>query len=175
MDTKKAMFAGGCFWCMEGPFEKLNGVKNVMSGYTGGDEENPTYEEVCSGQTGHLEAIEVVYDFNLVKYEQLLDIFWKSIDPTQDDGQFADIGHQYSTAIFYTDQDQKEKAEASKIKLANSGVFDKPIATQILKAKKFYPAEDYHQGYHKKNPTHYQMYRVGSGREGFLKNKWGEK
>lgn len=171
---KKAVFAGGCFWCMEGPFEVEPGVKSVKAGYTGGSTENPTYEEVSSGSTGHIEAIEVVYDPEKVSYERLLEIFWHQIDPTDEAGQFADKGSQYVTAIFYLDEAQKKAAERSKAELEKSGVFKK-IVTTIRKAAKFYYAEDYHQDYYKKNPFHYNIYKNASGREGFLKKVWGEK
>jgi peptide methionine sulfoxide reductase msrA/msrB len=171
---RKATFAGGCFWCLESDFEKVDGVIDVISGYTGGHKENPTYEEVSSGETGHVEAIQVLYDPAKVTYEDLLDIFWKHVDPTDPDGQFADHGPQYRTAIFYHDDDQKRLAEASKKALAQSGRFDKPIVTPIVKFSAFYEAEDYHQDYSKKNPIRYQHYRVGSGRDKFLRKVWGD-
>lgn len=169
-----ATFAGGCFWCMEPPFENLKGVASVVSGYTGGTQENPTYEDVSSGRTGHAEAVQVTYDPAQVTYDQLLDAFWRNIDPTTANAQFADRGRQYRTAIFYHTEEQKKAAEASKEMLAKSGKFDKPIVTEITAASKFYPAEDYHQDYYKKNPLRYKTYRIGSGREGFLKKTWGE-
>ena len=173
-NTKKAIFAGGCFWCMEGPFEKLDGVSAVISGYTGGTEDNPTYEQVARGQTSHAEAVEVTYDPSKLSYDQLLDVFWMSINPTQKDGQFADIGKQYRTGIFYIDEEQKQLAEASKAKFEAKNVFDGPIVTEITEATEFFPAEEYHQDYYKKNPTHYKMYRYGSGREPYLKKLWGD-
>ena len=171
---EKATFAGGCFWCMEPPFEKLEGVFSVTSGYTGGTQERPTYAEVSSGKTGHAEAIEVVYDPAKITYEQLLDVFWMNIDPTTPNQQFADKGRQYRTAIFYHTDEQRRLAEASKERLAHSGKFAQPIVTEIVPALAFYPAEDYHQDYYKKNPAHYTRYRIGSGREGYLQHTWGK-
>jgi peptide methionine sulfoxide reductase msrA/msrB len=173
-DESVATFAGGCFWCMEPPFEKLDGVREVVSGYTGGPEENPTYEEVSSGKTGHLEAVRVYYDSTRVSYETLLDAFWRSIDPTDSAGQFADRGSQYRTAIFYHNDTQRRLAEESKRELSASGTFDEPIVTPIHEAEPFYRAEEYHQDYYQKNPTHYKRYRKGSGREPFLDSVWGE-
>ncbi len=168
-----ATFAGGCFWCMEPPFEKLDGVFEVVSGYTGGDEKNPTYKEVASGRTSHFEAVQVRYDESKVDYETLLEVFWRQINPTDPWGQFADRGSQYQTAIFVHDEAQQQAAESSKAALASSGRFDDPIATEILPAGEFYRAEEYHQDYYKKNAAHYKRYRVGSGREGYLKKVWG--
>lgn len=172
---KLAVFAGGCFWCMEGPFEAREGVVAVVSGYSGGHKENPSYEEVCSKTTGHFEAIQVTYDPVKVSYEELLAIFWLQIDPTDANGQFGDQGPQYRTAIFYHDAEQKRLAEDSKKNLEQSGRFDKPIVTQILPATKFYLAEDYHQDYYKKNQLRYKIYRYQSGRDAFLKKTWKEK
>ncbi len=169
---KVAVFAGGCFWCMEPPFQKMDGVIDVVSGYTGGKTEHPTYEQVTSGTTGHFEAVQVVYDPALVSYEELLEVFWRQIDPTDSGGQFADRGTQYHTAIFFADQEQRMAAEKSKAQLNGSGIFDKPVATAILPAVQFYRAEEYHQDYARKNILHYTMYRTGSGREGFLKETW---
>ncbi len=171
---RKATFAGGCFWCMEPPFEKLDGVIGVTPGYTGGNKKDPTYQEVSYGGTGHAEAIQVLYDPAKVTYDQLLDVFWRQIDPTDPGGQFADRGSQYRTAIFYHDEEQKRLAEASKEALQASGKFEKPIVTEIVEATEFYPAEEYHQDYYKKNPVHYKRYRAGSGREGYLKETWGD-
>jgi methionine-S-sulfoxide reductase len=171
----KATFAGGCFWCMEPPFDRLNGVISTTSGYAGGNEIMPTYEQVSSGRTGHVEAIEIVYDPEKVSYDKLLEVFWKNIDPTQANGQFADIGKQYRTAIFFHDDNQQELAEASKEKLDKSGKFGKPVVTEILPAGKFYPAEDYHQDYYLKNPVRYKYYRFGSGRDQFLNKTWNNK
>lgn len=169
---QKATFAGGCFWCMVKPFTELPGVIRVVSGYTGGHAENPTYEEVCSGRTGHYEAVEITYDPERGSYDQLLDTFWRQIDPTDPGGQFHDRGDSYRTAIFYHTEEQKAKARASKRALEESGRFDRPIATEILPASTFYPAEEYHQNYYCKNPSHYAMYRQGSGREAFIENHW---
>ena len=169
-----ATFAGGCFWCMEPPFEKLNGVFKVIPGYTGGKKENPTYGEVSSGVTGHLESIQVFYDPEIVSYYELLDVFWKQIDPTDNNGQFVDKGEQYKSAIFYHNEGQRKLAEKSKKELENSRRFDKPIVTEIIKFTEFYPAEEYHQDYQKKNPIKYKFFRYNSGRDKYLKNKWGE-
>ena len=172
--TEVATFAGGCFWCMEPPFKSLEGVRSVTSGYTGGRVPHPTYEQVCSGTTGHAEAIQVVYDPTKVTYEQLLKVFWKNIDPTTTNRQFADVGSQYRTAVFYHSEEQRRLAEASKEALARSGKFSTPLVTGIVPAAPFYPAEDYHQEYYKKNALRYKLYRSGSGREGFLKKLWGD-
>lgn len=169
-----ATFAGGCFWCMVSPFDELPGILSVKSGYTGGQGENPTYHEICSGNSGHYEAIQIHFDPSQVQYQQLLDTFWKQIDPTDQGGQFYDRGQQYETAIFYNDEEQKKQAELSKKQLEASSKFTRPITTKILKACTFYQAEEYHQEYHIKNPEHYRQYKVGSGREAFLKNLWGE-
>jgi peptide methionine sulfoxide reductase msrA/msrB len=171
---KVATFAGGCFWCTESDFEKLPGVAKVVSGYTGGKKENPSYEEVSSGSTGHVEAIQVYYDPSKVTYAELLDYFWKHIDPTDSGGQFVDRGAQYRSVIFYHDDEQKNLAEKSKKDLGKSGKFDKPIATEIIKFSSFYEAEEYHQDYYKKNPLRYKYYRFGSGRDQFLKKAWGD-
>ncbi len=169
-----ATFAGGCFWCMEPPFEQLEGVASVTSGYTGGHVKKPTYEQVCDGSTGHAEAIQVAYDPSKVTYEQLLEVFWRNIDPTTPNRQFADTGSQYRSAIFYHTDEQRRLAEQSKDALAKSAKFDRPIVTEIVPAADFYAAEDYHQGYHKKNPLRYQLYKKGSGRESFLHRTWGD-
>jgi peptide methionine sulfoxide reductase msrA/msrB len=169
---KKATFAGGCFWCMEGPFERLEGVIRVVSGYTGGETENPEYHEVSAGGTGHAEAIQVVYDPEKVTYGELLDVFWRQINPTDPGGQFADRGDQYRPAVFFHDEEQRREAEASREALQRSGRFDKPIATQIVPADTYYPAEEYHQDYYKKNPVRYRLYRSGSGRSAYLEKVW---
>jgi peptide-methionine (S)-S-oxide reductase len=169
----RATFAGGCFWCMEGPFDKLPGVISTTSGYTGGKVKNPTYEQVSTGRTGHAEAVQVIYDPKLVSYDKLLDVFWHNIDPTQRDGQFCDHGTQYRTAIFYHDEEQRRLGEASRAALAKSKPFKGDIVTQIVKAEEFYPAEEYHQDYYKKNPTRYKFYRAGCGRDARLKELWG--
>jgi methionine-S-sulfoxide reductase len=171
---EKATFAGGCFWCMEPPFEKLDGVNAVISGYTGGHTENPTYEEVSSGRTGHAEAVEVQYDPSRITYAKLLDVFWHNIDPTTRDRQFVDIGSQYRTAIFYHNEEQRRLAEESKRTLDVSGRFGKPIVTEIVPAGKFYPAEEYHQDYYKKSSTRYKFYRFNSGRDQYLDRIWGK-
>ena len=173
-NLKRATFAGGCFWCTESDFEKVAGVVEVISGYTGGHTKNPTYEEVSSGVTGHAESIQVIYDPAKVSYEQLLDVFWRHIDPTDAGGQFVDRGSQYRSAIFYQDDEQRRLAEESKAKLEQSGRFDKPIVTEIVKLGTFYPAEEYHQDYYKKNPLRYKYYRYGSGRDQFLEQVWGK-
>ena len=169
-----ATFAGGCFWCMEHPYDELEGVHKTISGYTGGNTENPTYEEVCSGRTGHAEAVQVYYDPEKISYAELLEVFWRNIDPTQKDAQFCDLGTQYRTAIYYADETEKELALASLKKLKDSGRF-KNIHTQIEPVSAFYAAEDYHQGYYQKNPIRYKSYRLGSGRDRRLKELWGER
>ena len=171
---EKATFAGGCFWCMEHPFEKLDGVLEVISGYTGGYKDNPTYKEVSAGLTGHLETIQIVYDPDRISYSTLLDVFWKQIDPTDPGGQFVDRGLQYRSAIFYHNEEQKRLAEMSKAELNRSGKYKKPIVTEIVKATGFYRAEDYHQDYYKKTPVKYGSYRRGSGRDEFLRQIWGK-
>jgi peptide-methionine (S)-S-oxide reductase len=172
MRVEKATFAGGCFWCMVKPFHEQEGILDVVVGYTGGHKENPTYEEVCRENTGHYEAVEITFDSTVFPYEKLLQLFWQQIDPTDPSGQFHDRGQSYQTAIFYHNETQREKALFSKKKLEESGRFQKPIVTPILPAKTFYVGEDYHQSYYKKNPAHYSLYSVGSGRTGFLKKHW---
>ena len=171
----KATFAGGCFWCMEPPFEKLRGVVSVTSGYTGGKETAPSYKEVSSGRTSHVEAVQVKYDPTLISYEYLLKVFWRQIDPTDDGGQFADRGKQYGTAIFAYDREEYRLAEESKRALEKSGIFEAPIVTEIRWAQPFYAAEAYHQDYYKKNPVNYKRYRAGSGRQGFLDAVWRDR
>lgn len=156
------------------PFDQYDGIESVVSGYTGGHKENPTYKEVCSDTTGHYEAVEITFNPEIFPYEKLLQIFWQQIDPTDAGGQFGDRGQSYRTAIFYQNEEQKQLAEQSKQELNESGKFDKPIVTEILPAKTFYPAEEYHQEYYKKNPAHYQAFRKGSGRESFIQSNWGE-
>ncbi|AQY50529.1 eptide methionine sulfoxide reductase MsrA/MsrB [Listeria weihenstephanensis FSL R9-0317] len=168
-----AIFAGGCFWCMEPPFEKLKGVNDVISGYTGGKTLNPTYDEVSSGNTGHREAVMIKFDPKLISYEQLLDVFWHQIDPTDAQGQFVDRGTQYGSGIFYVNAEQKKEAEASKKALAETGRFSK-VVTPIAASGAFYEAETYHQDYYKKNPKRYEYYRNGSGRDDFLNKHWGK-
>lgn len=169
-----ATFAGGCFWCMVKPFDEQPGIIEVLSGYTGGTKENPTYEEVCSETTGHYEAVQIKFDPEVYPYEKLLELYWQQIDPTDAGGQFYDRGQSYQTAIFYHDEQQKMLAEQSKHDLAESGKFQKPIQTKILPASVFYPAEDYHQHFYKKNPTRYNAYQQGSGRADYIKRHWGE-
>ncbi|HDP81450.1 MAG TPA: peptide-methionine (R)-S-oxide reductase [Spirochaetes bacterium] len=170
--TRTAAFAGGCFWCMEPPFEKLDGVKGVVSGYMGGKEKNPTYEDVASGKTRHLETVLVTYDPKKVSYRRLLEVYWRQIDPTDPGGQFVDRGRQYRSAVFYRNDEQKRLAEESKREIERSGRFRKSIVTEILKAGEFYPAEGYHQDYYKKNPVRYRYYRYRSGRDQFLEKTW---
>ena len=172
--TEKATFAGGCFWCTESDFEKIEGVVDVVSGYMGGSEENPTYEQVAAGVTGHAEVVQVIYDPSKITYPQLLDIFWRHVDPTDPGGQFVDRGSQYRSAIFYHNDQQKQQAEASKAELQRSGRFDKPIVTEVTKASTFYTAEEYHQDYYRKHPLRYKYYRYGSGRDQFLRSAWSE-
>ena len=168
-----ATFAGGCFWCMEPPYDKLDGVISTTSGYTGGEVVDPTYEQVSAGGTGHAEVVRVVYDPTKVSYEKLLDVFWHNIDPTQSDGQFCDRGDQYRSAIFYHDEQQKQQAEASLADLRQTKPFEEPIVTEITAAGPFYPAEDYHQDYYEKNPIQYKFYRWSCGRDEQLADVWG--
>ncbi|MGE5704373.1 MAG: peptide-methionine (S)-S-oxide reductase MsrA [Clostridia bacterium] len=167
-----ATFAGGCFWCMVKPFDELPGIIKVVSGYTGGTVENPTYKQVCSETTGHYEAVQITFDPSRFPYQKLLELFWQQIDPTDAGGQFYDRGDSYRTAIFYHNEEQRVLAEASKQALQASGRFSKPIVTQILPAGTFYEAEEYHQDYYRKNPFRYKMYRTGSGRDKFIKAHW---
>jgi len=170
-DYEKATFAGGCFWCMQPPFEKLDGVVEVLSGYTGGSGANPTYEDY--EQKGHIEAIQVKYDPSKISYSNLLDVFWRQIDPLDRGGQFVDRGPHYRSAIFYHSDEQKRLAEKSKEELGKSGRFDKPIVTEIIESSAFHKAEDYHQNYHSRNPQHYKLYRYNSGRDRYLEEVWG--
>lgn len=169
---EKATFAGGCFWCMVEPFDERPGIKKVVSGYTGGTIENPTYEQVCSNTTGHVEAVQITYDPTIVQYEDLVELFWQQIDPTDPGGQFYDRGSSYKTAIFYHDEKQQRIAEQSKEALEQSGRFHEPIATKIVAAKPFYEAEREHQYYYKANPGHYEAYKRGSGRQAFIEKHW---
>lgn len=169
---KKATFAGGCFWCMVTPFEEQPGIGGIVSGYTGGHVENPTYEEVKTGTTGHYEVVEITFDPLLFPYERLLELYWQQIDPTDDGGQFHDRGSQYRTAIFYHDEAQEKLAIEAKEKVAASGKFQKPIVTEVLPAQTFYPAEEYHQGFHKKNKDDYKADRAKSGRDEFIDQHW---
>ncbi len=170
---KVATFAGGCFWCMEPPFEKLAGVQKVISGYTGGHKKNPTYKEVSYGSTGHVEAVQIHFDPAKISYQDLLQVFWRNVDPTDGGGQFVDRGDSYVTGIFVHDEEQKRLAEESKMKLENSKRYDRKIVTPIIQAMEFYPAEDYHQDYYKINPVRYKYYRYRSGRDEFIEKTWG--
>jgi peptide methionine sulfoxide reductase msrA/msrB len=170
--TETAIFAGGCFWCMQPPFEQLEGVTEVLAGYTGGKGANPTYEDYVA--KGHTEAVQIKYDPAKVSYSKLLDVFWRNINPTDPDGQFADRGPGYYAAVYYLNDGQKKEAEKSKEALNHSGKFDKPVLTKILKAGPFTAAEGYHQGYSHKNALHYKLYKNGSGRQGFLDQTWGD-
>jgi peptide-methionine (S)-S-oxide reductase len=172
-NLEKATFAGGCFWCMEHPFDALPGVQSVTSGYTGGQKVNPTYKEVSAGGTGHAEAVQIVYDPSKITYGKLLDVFWHNIDPTTKDRQFCDSGHQYRSAIFYHTEEQHKEALQSKAELEKTKPFKEPVATEIDPAGVFYPAEEYHQHYYKKNPIRYWYYRNGCGRDRRLKELWG--
>lgn len=172
-EQQKATFAGGCFWCSESDFEKLDGVISVTSGYTGGELENPSYKQVSSGKTGHTEGIEIIFDSSKVSYTELLEYFWTTIDPTDGGGQFCDRGQQYRSQIFYHSQAQREAAEVSLKALEESAILTAPIATKITAASTFYPAEDYHQDYYLKNPVRYKYYRWGCGRDKRLKELWG--
>jgi methionine-S-sulfoxide reductase len=171
--TKTAVFAGGCFWCIQPAFDKAPGVIKTVVGYCGGTEPNPTYKLVTSEKTNYRESIEITYDPAKISYDQLLDIYWRQIDPTQADGQFTDIGPSYRAAIFYGNADEKKIAEASKEKLTRSGKFKKTVVTEILPAMKFWPAEEYHQKYYRQNPEHFEAFEEGSGRVSFKKEKWG--
>jgi len=172
--TATAIFAGGCFWCMEPPFDKLEGVISTISGYSGGHTENPTYKQVSSETTGHYEVLQVTYDPNKVDYETLLNVFWHNVDPLDPSGQFCDKGESYRTAIFYNSDEQKKLAESSKQKLVDEKIFQQEVVTEILEAKKFYPAEDYHQDYYQKNPLRYKYYRFSCGRDERLEELWKE-
>ena len=173
-DLEKATFAGGCFWCMEHPFDEIPGVVSVTSGYTGGEKKNPTYEEVSAGGTGHAESVQVVFDPVNVTYEKLLNVFWHNIDPTAKDRQFCDSGHQYRSAIFYHNEEQRRLAMQSKKLLEKNKPFREPVVTEIVPAAEFYPAEDYQQHYYKKNPIRYKFYRSRCGRDERLRELWGK-
>ena len=172
--TETATFAGGCFWCMEPPYDKLDGVLSTTSGYTGGHQTDPTYKQVSAGTTGHTEAVRIVYDPQKISYQQLLDVFWKNIDPTTPDRQFCDTGSQYRSGIFYHDDTQKQAAEESLRKLKQTKPFPEPVVTEITAAGAFYPAEDYHQDYYQKNPLRYTYYRFACGRDKRLEQLWGD-
>ena len=169
----KAVFAGGCFWCMEPPFDELDGVLSTTSGYTGGPEKNPTYTDVSYGRTGHTEAVEILYDPSRISYSQLLEVFWRNIDPLTRDAQFCDRGSQYRTGIFYRNEDQRRLAEESKREIEDSGILKGPIVTEITGGAPFYAAEEYHQNFYKKNPAHYKRYRTGCRRDQTLESIWG--
>jgi peptide-methionine (S)-S-oxide reductase len=171
---QKATFAGGCFWCMEPPFDKLDGVISTISGFSGGVKENPTYKEVTRGGTGHAEVVQVTYDDEKITYQELLDVFWVNIDPLDDGGQFCDRGSSYRTAIFYHNEEQKKLATASKKAIADSGRFEFPIATEINAFKTFYPAGEEHQNYYLEHPVRYKLYRTSCGRDGTLEDRWGD-
>ena len=173
-NLKTVVLAGGCFWCIQPAFDKAPGVAKTVVGYCGGTEPNPTYELVTSEKTKYRESLQITYDPAKISFNQLLDIYWRQIDPTQSDGQFTDIGPSYRAAIFYGNQEEKKVAEESEQKLAQSGKFKKPIVTEILPAMKFWPAEDYHQQYYRKNPEHFEAFEYGSGRVSFEKKNWGE-
>ena len=173
-ETKTTVLAGGCFWCMQEPFDQVKGVTKTVVGYTGGSKEDANYAAVSAHQTKHREAIEVTYDPAQISYDQVLEVFWHNINPTQADGQFHDIGLSYQTAIYYGNEEEKKRAEASKEKLAKSDKFDRPIAVEILPVMPFYPAEDYHQKYYQKNPAAYEAYHIGSGRVSYLAKIWGK-
>jgi len=172
-ELMKATFAGGCFWCMEPPYDELDGVIATTSGYTGGQKANPTYEEVSAGITGHAEAVQILYDPSKVTYEELLEVFWRNIDPTTPDRQFCDRGTQYRSAIYYHDEAQKQAIEASVARLRSTKPFSDPIVTQVAPAATFWPAEEYHQDYYTKNPVRYKLYRFGCGRDQRLRELWG--
>jgi peptide-methionine (S)-S-oxide reductase len=172
-EIKKATFAGGCFWCMEPPYDELAGVISTVSGYAGGDVENPTYEQVSSGTTGHKEVVQVTYDDDKISYQDLLDVFWVNVDPLDDGGQFCDRGSQYLSGIFYHNEEQKRLTLASREKVSKG--FDQPVETFVEPLDAFYPAEEYHQGYYEKKPLRYNFYRSGCGRDARLKAVWGDK
>jgi peptide methionine sulfoxide reductase msrA/msrB len=174
-NIEKATFAGGCFWCMEHPFEKLDGVTEVISGYTGGHKVNPTYKEVSAGGTGHVEAVQITYVSNKITYDDLLDVYWRQIDPTDAGGSFVDRGSQYRSVIFYHNDEQKRLAELSKENLDRSARYEKPVVTEVVKFSEFYKAEEYHQDYYKKHPLKYEYYRYRSGRDQYLRKIWGNR
>ncbi len=172
-ESAVATFAGGCFWCMEGPFDELDGVLSTTSGYIGGDTDNPTYKEVSAGGTGHAEAVQVVYDPQTIPYRELLEVYWRNTDPTTPNAQFCDHGDQYRPAIFYTGDEQRQAAEASKQDIEQTKMFSAPIVTEITRATEFYPAEEYHQDFYTKNPIRYKVYRWKCGRDARLEELWG--
>ena len=172
--VETAILAGGCFWCIEADYEKLDGVLGVVSGYTGGEQKNPTYKQVSSGNSGHIEVVEVSFDASRISYAEILDFFWRHIDPTRDDGQFCDRGPQYRPAIFYSGETQHREAQASEKRIAASKPFTEPLKVELIAATKFYPAEDYHQDYYKKNPVRYKFYRYNCGRDARVETLWGK-
>jgi peptide-methionine (S)-S-oxide reductase len=172
--TQSAILAGGCFWCIEADYEKLDGVQEVVSGYIGGHTDNPTYAQVSSGNSGHIEAAVITYDSKKLDYTQILDFFWKNIDPTNDQGQFCDFGPQYRPAIFYENDEQKKLAMQSIQKVKDTKPFSGPVKVELLEATEFYPAEEYHQDYYKKNPFRYKFYRISCGRDARLEELWGK-
>lgn len=175
LKLSQATFAGGCFWCMEQPFDELDGVISTLPGYCGGQKKNPTYQEVCTGETGHTEAIQVTYDPSVISYNELLDVFWRNINPVDTDGQFVDRGPQYRPGIYYHNEQQRIIAEESCDNLEKSMLFETPIKVEIVALEKFWPAEEYHQNYYQKNPQSYKSYRYNSGRDQFLQKIWGKK
>jgi len=172
--VETAILAGGCFWCIEADYEKLDGVLGVVSGYTGGEQKNPTYKQVSSGNSGHIEVVEVSFDASRISYAEILDYFWRHIDPTRDDGQFCDRGPQYRPAIFYSGETQHREAQASEKRIAASKPFPEPLKVELIAATRFYPAEDYHQDYYKKNPVRYKFYRYNCGRDARVETLWGK-
>ncbi|MDA0781769.1 MAG: peptide-methionine (S)-S-oxide reductase MsrA [Rickettsiales bacterium] len=172
--NETATLAGGCFWCIESDFEKIGGIISVTSGYTGGSEPNPTYEQVSSGATGHVEAVQIVFDANIITYRRIMDKFWRSIDPLNARGQFCDIGPQYRSEVFYHNEEQKQIAEETRKQIDDSGVLPSKIVTKITEASEFYPAEEYHQNYYKKNPVRYKYYRYSCGRDKRVEELWGK-
>ena len=172
--TETATFAGGCFWCMEPPFDKLPGVLSTTSGYTGGEEVDPSYQQVSAGQTGHAEAVQIEFDPQQISYAELLQVFWRNIDPSSMNRQFVDVGRQYRSAVFFHNEEQQRLAMESKLELERSGRFEAPLVTEIVPAGPFYPAEEYHQDYSRKNPIRYKFYRYGSGRDQFLDRAWSD-
>jgi peptide methionine sulfoxide reductase msrA/msrB len=173
-ETEKATFAGGCFWCIEEPFEGIDGIIFVTSGYSGGDKKNPSYSEVSGGNTNHRESVQIIFDPQVISYSELLDVYWRIFDPTDAGGSFADRGMQYTSAVFYHNREQKEVAEETKEHLNKSSIFDDQVITPVIEFKSFYPAEEYHQDYYKKNPEDYKSYKEGSGRKDFIEKTWGE-
>lgn len=173
--TQTATFAGGCFWCIASAFDGTNGIENIVSGYMGGDVDNPSYDHVCTGTTGHAEVVQISYDPDLISYDALLAVFFRQIDPTDKNGSFVDRGSQYRSAVFYNTQEQKQQALDMIQKINDAKIFESPVVTEVVAATQFFPAETVHQDYHKKNPVQYKHYRIGSGRQGFITRVWDEK